>query len=57
MIQAADVQAELKKCEPALLMAQAAIDMLDKKYIAEIKAFTTPPPDVQTTMSAVMILL
>lgn len=38
-------------------MAQEAIDKLDKKYIAEIKAFTTPPPDVQTTMSAVMILL
>lgn len=30
---------------------------MDKKYIAEIKAFTTPPPDVQTTMSAVMVLL
>jgi hypothetical protein len=37
---------ELKKCEPALIMAQEAIDTLDKKYIAEIKAFTTPPPDV-----------
>jgi dynein heavy chain len=57
LLQAADVQAELKKCEPALIMAQEAIDTLDKKYIAEIKAFTTPPPDVQTTMSAVMILL
>lgn len=57
MQQAADVAAELKKCEPALISAQAAIDKLDKKYIAEIKAFTTPPPDVQTTMSAVMILL
>lgn len=57
LLQAADVQAELKKCEPALIMAQEAIDKLDKKYIAEIKAFTTPPPDVQTTMSAVMILL
>jgi dynein heavy chain len=46
MAQAADVAAELKKCEPALQMAQEAIDKLDKKYIAEIKAFTTPPPDV-----------
>jgi dynein heavy chain len=55
--QQADVAAELKKCEPALLMAQEAIDKLDKKYIAEIKAFASPPPDVQTTMSAVMILL
>lgn len=57
MKQADEVQAELKKCEPALISAQQAIDKLDKKYIAEIKAFTTPPPDVQTTMSAVMILL
>jgi len=42
---------------PALTSAQEAIDTLDKKYIAEIKAFTTPPADVQTTMNAVMILL
>lgn len=53
---AAEAEAELKKCEPALEMAQEAINMLDKKYIAEIKAFTTPPPDVQTTMSAVMVM-
>jgi len=31
--------------------------MLDKKYIAEIKAFNSPPADVQTTMNAVMIVL
>ena len=31
--------------------------MLDKKYIAEIKSFTSPPPAVATVMSAVMIVL
>lgn len=54
---AADADAELKKAEPALQAAQQALEMLDKKYIAEIKSFTSPPPDVATTMSAVMIVL
>lgn len=31
--------------------------MLDKKYIAEIKSFASPPPDVATVMSSVMIVL
>ena len=31
--------------------------MLDKKYIAEIKSFNTPPPAVGTVMNAVMIVL
>jgi len=30
--------------------------MLEKKYIAEIKSFTAPPPDVATVMNAVMIV-
>ena len=30
--------------------------MLDKKYIAEIKSFASPPPDVATVMNAVMIV-
>lgn len=54
---AAEADAELKKAEPALLAAQAAIELLDKKYIAEIKSFNTPPPDVATVMNAVMIVL
>lgn len=40
---AADAEADLKKAEPALLAAQEAIEKLDKKYIAEIKTFTSPP--------------
>lgn len=31
--------------------------MLDKKYIAEIKSFSSPPPDVATVMASVMIVL
>lgn len=54
---AAEADAELKKAEPALDAAQKAIEMLDKKYIAEIKSFNTPPPDVATVMNAVMIVL
>lgn len=54
---AADADRELKKAEPALLEAQKALEGLDKKYIAEIKAFTSPPPAVETVMSAVMIVL
>jgi dynein heavy chain len=57
LILAADAEQELKKAEPALLAAQAALEMLDKKFIAEIKSFSSPPPDVATVMSAVMIIL
>jgi len=48
---------ELKKAEPALLEAQKALEGLDKKYIAEIKSFSSPPPAVETVMSAVMTVL
>ena len=48
---------ELKKAEPALLEAQKALEGLDKKYIAEIKSFASPPPAVETVMSAVMTVL
>lgn len=54
---AADAEAELKKAEPALLAAQEALEGLDKKHISEIKSFPTPPEQVATVMSAVMIVL
>lgn len=54
---AADAEQELKKAEPALIAAREALEMLDKKFIAEIKSFPTPPPIVATVMSAVMIVL
>jgi len=57
MILAEDADRELKKAEPMLLAAQDALLLLDKKFIAEIKSFTSPPPAVATVMSAVMIVL
>ena len=56
LLLAADADNELKKAEPALQAAQEALEMLDKKYIAEIKSFASPPPDVATVMNAVMIV-
>lgn len=54
---AADADRELKKAEPALIEAQKSLEGLDKKYIAEIKSFASPPPAVETVMSSVMIVL
>jgi dynein heavy chain len=51
---AADAEADLKKYEPELIKAQEAIDSLDNKSIAEIKAYTQPPQAVMVVMSAVM---
>jgi dynein heavy chain len=51
---AADAEADLKKYEPELVKAQEAIDSLDNKSIAEIKAYTQPPQAVMVVMSAVM---
>jgi dynein heavy chain len=52
-----DAEKDLKAAEPALLAATEAVNSLDKKHISEIKAFNVPPPDVMTTMSAVMTIL
>lgn len=54
---ATEADNELKKAEPALIEAQKALEGLDKKYIAEIKSFTSPPPAVDQVMSAVMTVL
>ena len=54
---AADADAELQKAYPALAAAQEALEGLDKKYIAEIKSFVSPPADVAIVMSSVMIVL
>jgi dynein heavy chain len=53
---AADAENDLKKYEPELIKAQEAIDSLDNKSIAEIKAYTQPPPAVMKTMSCVMVV-
>lgn len=54
---ALDAEKELKKAEPALIAAEESLEKLDKKYIAEIKSFPSPPPDVEMVMYAVMVIL
>jgi dynein heavy chain, axonemal len=54
---AASAEAELAKAMPSLQAAQDAVNNLDKKYIAEIKAFNNPPKDVAIVMAAVMTFM
>lgn len=56
LIDAAAAQKDLEKAMPALERANAALGTLNRKDIAEIRAFTTPPPLVQKVLSAVMLL-
>ncbi len=51
-----EAQQDLDKALPALEAAEEALKALNKKDIAEIKAFTRPPPLVEKVLSAVMIL-
>ncbi|RKP20476.1 dynein heavy chain 6, axonemal, partial [Rozella allomycis CSF55] len=53
---AADAQKDLDEALPALEAAYSALDNLDKKDVAEMKAFTKPPELVMTVMEAVCIL-
>ncbi|CAM9519636.1 unnamed protein product, partial [Chrysoparadoxa australica] len=53
---AADAQADLAVAMPALEKAMAEVDKLDKGAITEVKAYTKPPPLVETVMAAVMVL-
>jgi dynein heavy chain len=54
---AAEAQAELDKAIPALEAAQKALESLSKSDVSEVRAYAKPPPDVQTTLSAVMVVL
>jgi dynein heavy chain len=54
---AEDADHELAKAEPSLVAANDAVNSLDKKYIAEMKALNKPPEDVATVMGAVMVFL
>lgn len=54
---AAEAEADLAVYEPELKAAEAAIAQLDSKSISEVKSYTTPPEQVMTVMSAVMIVL
>ncbi|KAM6104169.1 LOW QUALITY PROTEIN: dynein axonemal heavy chain 11 [Theristicus caerulescens] len=48
---------DLLKAEPALAAATAALDMLNKIDLTELKAFTSPPVAVTNFIAAVMVLL
>jgi len=48
---------ELAKAMPNLIAANKAVETLDKKFIAEMKAMSNPPGDVKTVMDAVMVFL
>jgi dynein heavy chain len=52
-----DADHELAKAEPSLIAANDAVNSLDKKYIAEMKALNKPPEDVATVMGAVMVFM
>jgi dynein heavy chain len=54
---AAAAEIELGKAMPALEAADAAVDKLESKHIAEMKSVNTPHPDVHMVMMAVMIYL
>jgi len=54
---AEEAEYELNKALPALNAANQAILELDKKSINEIKSYASPPADVATVMSAVMVIL
>ncbi|KAM9302491.1 LOW QUALITY PROTEIN: dynein axonemal heavy chain 11 [Morus bassanus] len=48
---------DLLKDEPVLVAATAALDILNKVSLAELKAFTNPPVAVTNVIAAVMVLL
>lgn len=54
---AASCAKDLAEAEPAVIKAQQALAVLDKKSLTEMKSFTTPPKDVENVASAVLILL
>ncbi|CAH8851278.1 unnamed protein product [Trichobilharzia szidati] len=51
-----ECESDLRKAEPALIAAQEALNTLNKNNLSELKALTSPPPDVVTVCSAVMCL-
>merc|ERR1719440_1948720 len=51
-----DAQQDLDKALPALEMAQKALELLNKKDMAEVKAYAKPHKAVEKVMEAVMVL-
>merc|ERR1719440_2167629 len=54
---ATDAERDLAKAMPALDAAVDALEKLDKKSIAEVKAYAKPPELVMKTMNAVMTVM
>lgn len=54
---AAECQVELDKAMPALMAAEAALNVLTKKDMSEVKAYAKPPALVEMTLNAVMTVL
>ena len=54
---AAECQAGLDKAMPALEEAEAALNVLTKKDMSELKAYTKPPPAVEMVLGGVMVVL
>eukprot|EP00929_Paragymnodinium_shiwhaense_P077086 TRINITY_DN3967_c0_g4_i1.p1 TRINITY_DN3967_c0_g4~~TRINITY_DN3967_c0_g4_i1.p1 ORF type:complete len:2593 (+),score=910.05 TRINITY_DN3967_c0_g4_i1:931-7779(+) len=52
-----DAERDLEKAMPALEAALDALEKLDKKSVAEIKAYAKPPDMVMKTMCAVMTVM
>merc|ERR1719326_2895574 len=52
-----DANRDLEKAMPALDAAMDALEKLDKKSIAEVKAYAKPPDMVMKTMCAVMTVM
>ena len=48
---------DLRKAEPALIAAQAALNTLNKNNLTELKSFGSPPKAVINVCAAVMVLL
>lgn len=48
---------DLRKAEPALFAAQAALNTLNKNNLTELKSFGSPPKAVVNVCAAVMVLL
>merc|ERR1719305_1526408 len=57
MVIATDAERDLAKAMPALEAAVDALERLDKKSIAEVKAYAKPPDLVLKTMNAVMTVM
>ena len=53
---AEDAQQDLDKAMPALEAAQKALELLNKKDMAEVKMYQKPPKAVERTIEAVMVL-